>query len=96
MSAYIVFIRDKMKDEDIFTRYSAKSKEARGDHPLTPLVYYGAITTLEGDEADGAVIAKFPTIEAARAWYYSDKYQEALALRKQAADYRVILVEGID
>lgn len=96
MSAYIIFIRDKMHDEELFKEYAAKAREARGDHPLTPLVYYGAIDTLEGDEADGAVIAKFPTVEAARAWYDSDKYQEAKAIRNRAADYRTILVEGLD
>jgi len=34
-------------------------------------------------------------MDAARAWYRDPAYQEALAHRKRAADYRVILVEGL-
>ena len=38
---------------------------------------------------------QFPTIEDARAWYASPTYQEALAFRKDAADWRVVIVEGL-
>jgi uncharacterized protein (DUF1330 family) len=96
MTAYVVFIRDHMKDEELFKKYSAASREARGDHPVTPLAYYGEVETLEGKPADGVVIASFPTAEAARAWYFSDAYQAAKAIREEAADYRVVLVSGVD
>jgi uncharacterized protein (DUF1330 family) len=40
------------------------------------------------------VLLKFSTMEAAKAWYFSDGYQAAAEHRKLAADYRVIFVEG--
>ena len=95
MAAYVIFIRDRMNDPDEFAIYSQKARAARGDHPLKPLAYYGKVETLEGEPADGVVVLEFPTMEAARAWYESPAYQEALVHRKRAADYRVVLVEGI-
>ena len=45
--------------------------------------------------ADGVVLLQFPTMEAAKAWYYSPAYQEALVHRLRASDSRVVLVEGL-
>jgi uncharacterized protein (DUF1330 family) len=95
MAAYAIFIRDRMKDPEEFAVYGQKGRAARGDHPLTPLAYYGAVETWEGQPAEGVVVLQFPTMEAARAWYNSPGYQEALVHRKRAADYRVVLVEGV-
>jgi uncharacterized protein (DUF1330 family) len=41
------------------------------------------------------VLIEFPTMEAARAWYESDAYQEARKLRFAGADYRVFLTQGL-
>jgi uncharacterized protein (DUF1330 family) len=95
MTAYVVFIRDRMKDPEEFKTYSKMAGAARGEHALTPLAYYGAVETWEGDEADGVVIVQFPTVEAARNWYESPEYQAAKAHRLKGADYRVIVVEGL-
>ena len=57
--------------------------------------FHGAIETLEGAEAQGCVMLEFPSMADARAWYASDAYQEARALRFQGADYRVFITEGI-
>ncbi len=95
MTAYVIFIRDAMKDEDLFRQYSALARQARGDHPVRALAFYGALETLEGPPAEGAVVVEFPDREAARAWYHSDAYQAAKRVREQAATYRVLLVEGL-
>ena len=95
MSAYIIFIRDEMKDPAEFRTYSKLSAAARGDHPMKAHVYYGAVETLEGPDADGVVVVEFPDRQSARAWYESPAYQEALAYRQRAATYRVILVDGL-
>jgi uncharacterized protein (DUF1330 family) len=88
MTAYVVFIRDAMKDEDLFRQYSELARQARGDHPIRALAFYGA-------PAEGAVVVEFPDMAAARAWYHSDAYQAAKRVREQAATYRVLLVEGL-
>ena len=95
MSAYIIFIRDEMRDPDEFRVYSKLAAQARGDHPMKAHVYYGALETLEGSEADGVVVVEFPDRDAARAWYDSPAYQEAKAHRERAATYRVVLVDGL-
>jgi uncharacterized protein (DUF1330 family) len=84
-----------MKDPEEFATYAKLAGAARGDHALTPLAYYGALETWEGDKADGVVIVQFPSMDEARAWYDSDEYQAAKAHRVKASDYRVIMVEGL-
>ncbi len=95
ISSYIIFIRDKMHDPEMFKVYSRKAGAARGEHPLKAHVYYGDLETLEGLPADGVVVVEFPDKAAAHAWYDSPAYQDAKAYRLKAADYRVIMVEGL-
>ncbi|HQV04594.1 MAG TPA: DUF1330 domain-containing protein [Novosphingobium sp.] len=38
---------------------------------------------------------EFPDMDAARAWYHSDAYQEARRVRFQGADYRVFITQGL-
>ena len=71
------------------------SISTRGDHPITPLAFYGPHQVLEGAAAEGVVILSFPDMDAARAWYDSPAYAEARAHRYRAADYRVLMVEGV-
>ncbi|ORM50479.1 hypothetical protein HA41_19580 [Pantoea conspicua] len=96
MSAYVVFIRDNTLNDDEMAIYAEKAGQARGDHPITPLAFYGELETLEGQEAEGVVILEFPTREAAHAWYDSPEYQAAKVHRLKGANYRAILVQGVD
>ncbi len=95
MPAYIVFIKEREHDAAAMADYAAKAGPSLGGHPGKPLAYYGAIETLEGPEAMGSVIVEFPDMDAARAWYQSDAYQEARKRRFAGADYRVILTAGL-
>ncbi|MDB5429429.1 MAG: hypothetical protein JWP35_545 [Caulobacter sp.] len=95
MSAYVVLIRDRMKDPEEFATYGKMAAGARAGHEITPLAFYGAIETLEGAPAEGMVILQFPDTAAAKAWYGSPAYQAALQHRLAGADYRVIIVEGL-
>lgn len=95
MPAYIVFIKEREHDAATMAAYSAKAGPSLGGHEAKPLVYYGAIETLEGPEALGSVIVEFPDMDAARAWYASDAYQDARKHRFQGADYRVFITQGL-
>ena len=95
MAAYIVLVREKLRDDAAMQQYAAAAGEARHGHDLKALAFYGASETLEGAAADGVVILEFPDMAAARAWYNSPEYKVARAHRFQGADYRVILVEGL-
>lgn len=96
MAAYIAFIREG----DVFNaaemeQYVNKASAITNKFGLKPLVIYGHLETLEGKAAEGMVLLEFPSLEDARAWYQSPEYQAAVEHRKKAANYRVILVEGI-
>jgi uncharacterized protein (DUF1330 family) len=95
MSAYAIFIKNSTKDAEELKIYGQKAAGARGDHKLTPLAFYGPLETLEGDPAEGVVLIQFPDMDAAKAWYHSDAYQDALQHRLKGADYRVILAQGL-
>lgn len=95
MAAYVIMIRDRMKDADAFAAYGKLAGAARGDHPIKALAFYGPHTVEEGDPAEGVVLLEFPDMDAAKAWYHSPAYQTAKAERLKGADYRVIMVEGI-
>ncbi len=55
----------------------------------------GKIDLLEGDPMpEQTFIIEFPTADAARRWYQSDDYQEALKIRLSSSRGRVFLIEG--
>jgi uncharacterized protein (DUF1330 family) len=95
MTAYIVYVRDRITDPAEFKKYEESAGAASAGHPVTPLAFYGAVETLEGPNVDGAVILQFPTMADAKAAYDSPLYQEALRHRLKGAEYRVFIIEGL-
>lgn len=95
MSAYIVYVRDRITDPEEFRKYEESAPAASVGHPSTPLAFYGAVETLEGAPVDGAVILEFSTLADARAAYENPLYQEALKHRLRGAEYRVFITEGV-
>ena len=95
MPAYVIFIRDRLRDQDLMTEYAGLARAAGAGHPLEPLAFYGPVETLEGAEVDGVVLIRFPDKAAALAWYNSPAYTEARKFRHLGADYRVAIVEGV-
>lgn len=95
MTAFAIMIRDRMRDPELFREYGALARLARPETGMEALAFYGATDTLEGAAADGVVVLRFDTMDAAKAWYDSEAYRKARSVRQQAADYRVILVEGV-
>lgn len=95
MAAYVVMIKDETLDKDELATYAQKAGEARGDHQIIPLAFYGDLQVLEGRDAEGVVVLEFADADAAKAWYFSPAYQEAKAHRLKGANYRVLLVNGV-
>jgi uncharacterized protein (DUF1330 family) len=95
MVAYVVFTREKMRNREEYERYREKARPAAAGHPLKPLALYGKYEMLEGPAIEGAVILEFPTIEAAKTYYHSPAYQDAVRHRFLGGDYRVFIVEGV-
>ena len=101
MSAYLIVYRETpVRDPEAIAEYSRRNQEnaasSQSDFGIRPLVVYGQVEGLEGPAPDGVVLLRFPTLEAARSWYNSDAYQEAMQFRLKGADWRVVLAEGVD
>jgi uncharacterized protein (DUF1330 family) len=95
MSAYIVFLREKTLDESALETYQSKVPPTLEGQPIKVLAAYGRHVTLEGPEVEGVVIAEFPSLEEAHAWYNSPAYQEAAQHRFRGAVYRGLIVESV-
>jgi uncharacterized protein (DUF1330 family) len=60
------------------------------------LVRGGGVDNLEGEwNPSRFVIIEFDSAEQARAWWASEEYAPAKALRQQASHTEMILVEGV-
>jgi uncharacterized protein (DUF1330 family) len=95
MAAYVVFTREKMRNPEEYERYREKARPAAKGHPLKALTLYGKYEMLEGPAIEGAVVLEFPSVEAAKTYYNSPAYQDAVKHRFLGADYRVFIVEGL-
>ena len=95
MSAYIVFIRTKTLDQKELETYWAGIRATTKGHPIEDLVAYGKHEVLEGDPIEGIVIAKFPTVKAAKDWYFSEAYQGVASHRQKGGVYQGLIVEGV-
>ena len=96
MSAYVVFLRERTLDAGELDTYAKEAPAAREGHDLTPLAFYDDFEVLEGPTIEGGVILRFPDMQAARSWYHSPAFQAARAHRFKGAEYRVVLLDGID
>ena len=71
------------------------------EHTLAPYsgkfhVQAGDLTVIEGDwNPTVIIIAEFPSVDMANAWYSSDEYAAALKVKSRAMDRNMILVKGI-
>jgi uncharacterized protein (DUF1330 family) len=95
-AAYVVLFRESpVHHPEEIEKYLTAGRSRKTAISFTPLVVYGAQTPIEGSPPDGVVVLKFDSVADAKAWYYSPAYQEAVAHRLKAADYRGVIVEGL-
>ena len=96
MKAYIladVTINDPVRYEE----YKKLTPPSLEKYEGKFIVRGGTTETLEGDWQPGrVVILEFPSIEKAKAWWSSDIYAPAKALRQATAVSRMIVVEGVE
>ena len=95
MPAYVV-VEVEVNDPVRYANYKAMvppSLEAYGGRFL---VRGGKVETLEGDWSPKRfVMVEFPSAEQAKAWWASEEYAEAKALRQATARTQMIVVEGV-
>jgi uncharacterized protein (DUF1330 family) len=95
MSAYIVFTREQTLDQSEMDAYNGSVQETLKDSGIKLLAAYGKQEALEGPESEGTVIAEFPNVEMAKAWYEGPAYRKVREHRFKGAKYSAVLVEGV-
>jgi uncharacterized protein (DUF1330 family) len=84
-------------DTEAYRAYAAKVPATLVAFEGHFLVRGGRTEPLEGDPPpQRTVVAEFPSLAHARAWYHSDAYQALIPLRHAAGVTRNFLVEGPD
>ncbi|MGA8036997.1 MAG: DUF1330 domain-containing protein [Candidatus Acidiferrales bacterium] len=96
MSAYAIFIRERVRDADAIDAYKKLAKASFAGQPVKFLATAGKHETLEGPTAENVLLLEFPTLADAKAWYFSPAYRDASKLRHQGGDYRVLFLESND
>ena len=95
MPAYFI-AEITIHDPELFAKYRELALPTLAAHGAKPVVRAQECLLLEGEAApQRLVIHEFLSREAALAWYRSDEYQRAAAIRWQAATSRVLVCDGV-
>jgi uncharacterized protein (DUF1330 family) len=95
MPAYVIVETD-IHDPEQYEQYKAASPAAVAGGGGRFIARGGELAVFEGDwNPSRLVILEFPDLEAAKAWYVSENYQEAKKLRDGAAHLNMVAVEGV-
>jgi uncharacterized protein (DUF1330 family) len=95
MSGYII-ANVTVTNPAQYEEYRKWSSVAMQVHGAQVCVRGGKVAVLEGDwMPERLVILKFPTFDAARAFYDTPEYLKAREARAGAAVMRMIVVEGL-
>ena len=96
MAAGYVIAQIRVTDPDAYPRYVAMVQPIIEKFGGAFLVRGGRSQSYEGTPpGDRNVVIKFPSYEAAEAWYHSEEYAEAKALRMAASTSVQTIVEGV-
>jgi uncharacterized protein (DUF1330 family) len=89
-----VIITEDIKDPAGMAEYAKLAGKAMAGSTL--LSFDQKPEVLEGRwHGSQTVVLEFESVEAAREWYNSDIYQEAVKLRQAAADCNGVIVSGL-
>jgi uncharacterized protein (DUF1330 family) len=95
MSAYVIANVD-IRDPAIYSEYVKLTPATVAPYGGRFIARGGKSERLEGDmPANRIVILEFDTYEQAKAWYDSENYRAARAVRQSASVGTLILVDGV-
>lgn len=96
MKGYII-ANVSVADAEAYVPYRLRTPDIIAKYGGRFLIRGGEVTPLEGEMKVGRlVVLEFPTVEAARAFYFSPEYQEIVPIRTGASTGDFILVEGFE
>jgi len=85
MAAYVIAQFDRVDDEPTLDRYRALAQSAVAAFGGRYLIRGGTSKAIEGNWAPHSlVVIEFADLETAHAWYTSEAYAPALAIRNAA------------
>lgn len=85
-----------VSDPDAYAAYRAANAEAFAEYGARFLVRGGRQEQVEGTGRTRTVVLEFPSLEAAQACYACESYQAAKALRANASEADLVIVEGYE
>ena len=95
MPAYLV-VDVQVHDPARYEEYKGLAPASIARYGGRYVVRGGSTETLEGDWRPGRfVLLEFPDVETARAWWASEEYAPAKAIRQATAHTQMVLVEGL-
>jgi uncharacterized protein (DUF1330 family) len=96
MVAYVIAERTDQWDPDVFAAYGPLAADSIAKFGGRYLAKGDRIGLLEGEGPAPLAMAvlEFPSVEQAKAWFASDDYQKAAAIRRNGAKNRFLLIEG--
>lgn len=95
MSAYVI-ADVKVTDTAAYEAYKALTPNAISKNGGRFLSRGGETAVMEGNwQPNRVVILEFPDMAAARAFYDSPEYREAREARRYAADFNMIIIDGL-
>ncbi len=95
MKAYLI-ATVRVDDPETYREYTKRTPALIAAAGGRFLVRGGPVETLEGqDFNDRLVVLEFPSMAAARTFYASDAYREAMGYRVQSSEARFLLAEGV-
>lgn len=95
MTAYVI-ADITINNADGYAPYRKLAAESVAQHKGRFIARGGAVEGIEGGwNPSRVVIIEFPSMEAARKWYQSPQYQEALKVRFANSTGRVNITEGV-
>ena len=93
MSAYVIVELEVTNPEE-YAAYGPLAEASVTRHGGRFIVRGGEFEVLEGEWSPRTIVLEFESLDAIRAWYHSDDYQECLPMRLRSAKGRMIAVDG--
>jgi uncharacterized protein (DUF1330 family) len=95
MAAYFIAEID-VTDPTTYEQYRRLVEPTLVQYGGTYLARGGATTLFEGEPAPKRmVVVEFESVEQARAWYDSEEYAPAKAVRQASSTGRLLVIEGV-
>jgi uncharacterized protein (DUF1330 family) len=88
---YMVYVCHSVSDRAKLEEYWASIGPTLKGQPIKLLAAYTPFEVLEGENVEAVLVAEWPSMEAAKAWYDSPGYKAIRHLRQDNAKYTGVL-----